>query len=555
MKRKHYLQFFVGLILIILLNVLASGYFFRIDLTQDKRYTISDATIDVLENLKDEVFVKVYLEGDFPATASGFKRLQTAVRETLDEFQIYAGDQVRYRFIDPSAQTDAKARNQFQMELMQKGLQPTNLIAKEGEQKTEKLIFPGALISYQGKETPVLLLKGNKAASRDEILNQSVEGVEFELASAIRLLTQKEKKRVGFLLGYSQLAPSRIVDLTLSMQESYDVFAVDLPQSPTLQGLDAILMVKPDTAIAEADKYKIDQFIMNGGKALFFVDAMRVDSVGDQGTIAFPYNLNLDDLFFRYGLRLNANLIKDLNSGKIPLNVGVMGNQPQIQLMPWTFYPLVNSFNQHPIVRNMDAVYTKFVGTIDTVKAIGITKTPLMFTSQYTKVLASPVAVSFNEARRNLDPATYNNGPEPIAYLLEGAFESLFKNRITASDERAKTFREKGLATKIIVCSDGDLVVNEFDYRKKQPLPLGVDRFMGSMFANKDFVMHAIDYLMDEKGVIIARNKKIQLRPLDRLRLKEERLQWQLMNMIFPVLLVLVFGVVHHYIRQRKYAS
>lgn len=539
----------------ILLNVLASEFFFRIDLTQDKRFTISDATIDVLENLDDEVFVKVYLEGTFPATASGFKRLQMAVRETLDEFQIYAGDRVRYRFIDPSAQTDVKARNQFHQELMQKGLQPTNLITKDGEQKTEKLIFPGALISYKGKETPVLLLKGNKAATRDEILNQSVEGVEFELASAIRRLTQKEKKRVGFLQGYSQLSPARIADLTLSLQESCDVFAVDLPQSPTLQGLDAILMIKPDTAITEADKYKIDQFIMHGGKALFFVDAMRVDSVGEQGTIAFPYNLNLDDLLFRYGLRLNANLIKDLNSGKIPLNVGMMGNQPQIQPMPWTFYPLINRFNRHPIVRNMDAVYTKFVGTIDTVKAAGIVKTPLMFTSQYTKVLAAPVPISFNEARRNPDPATYNNGPKPIAYLLEGPFESLFKNRIVASDERAKTFREKGLATKIIVCSDGDLVVNEFDYRKNQPLPLGVDRFMGSVFANKDFVMHAIDYLMDEKGVIVARNKEIQLRPLDRLRLKEERLQWQLINMILPVLLVLIFGSVYYYVRQRKYAS
>jgi ABC-2 type transport system permease protein len=554
MKKKHLSQFFIGLILIVLVNMLAARYFFRVDLTEDQRYTISDATIDVLDNLDDEVFVKVYLEGDFPATAAGFKRLQNAVRETLEEFRIYAGDRVQYRFIDPSAQTNTKARNQFHMELMQKGLQPTNLIAKEGEQKTEKLIFPGALVSYKGKETPVLLLKGNKAASRDEILNQSVEGVEFELASAIRKLTLKEKKRVGFLQGYSQIDPVRIADLTLSLQESYDVFAVDLPKSNSLHGLDAMIMIKPDTALTEADKYKIDQFIINGGKALFFVDAMRVDSVGEQGTIAFPYNLNLDDLLFKYGIRLNATLIKDLNAGKIPLNIGTMGNQPQIQLMPWTFYPLINSFGRHPIVRNMDAVYTKFVGTMDTVKANGITKTPLLFTSQYTKVLPAPVPISFNEARRNPDPATYNNGAKPIAYLLEGSFESLFKNRIVASDERAKDFKEKGLPSKIIVCSDGDLVLNEFDRRKNQPLPLGVDRFMGSVFANKDFVMHAIDYLMDENGVIMSRAKEIQLRPLDKLRLKEERLSWQVINMLVPVLLVLIFGVVRHYLRQRKYA-
>lgn len=548
------MQFFISIVLIVALNVLASQYFFRIDLTEDKRYTISDATIQVLENLDDEVFVKVYLQGDFPATASGFIRLQNAIRETLDGFQVYAGDKLQYRFINPSADTDVKARNKFQLELMQKGLQPTNLRVKEGEQKIEKLIFPGALVVYKGKEVPVLLLKGNRAGTQNEMLNQSVEGVEFELASAIRKLTQKQKKRIGFLEGYSNLPPARIADLTLALQESYDVFAVDLPKSPTLQGLDGIIMVKPDTVVSEEDKYKIDQFIVNGGKALFFIDALRIDSVGEQGTLAFPYNLNLDDLFFRYGVRLNSNLVKDLNAGKIPMNVGTIGNQPQIQLMPWTFYPLINSFGKHPIVRNMDAVYTKFVGTIDTVKAKGIIKTPLMYTSQYTRVIPSPVTVSYNEARKNPDPATYNAGAKPIAYLLEGRFESLYKNRIVASDARAKTFREQGNPSKIVICSDGDVVVNEFDRRKNQPLPLGVDRFLGSVFANKDFVLHSVDYLMDEKGVIMARAKEIQLRPLDKLRLKEERLKWQVINLAAPLILVFCFGIARYYIRKKKYA-
>ncbi|MBC7920201.1 MAG: gliding motility-associated ABC transporter substrate-binding protein GldG [Ferruginibacter sp.] len=545
----------VGLLLAVGLNALASRYHVRVDLTEDQRYTISDATVRVLENLDDEVFVKVYLAGDFPTTAAGFKRLQNATRETLDQFRVYAGDRVQYRFINPAANGDAKARQQFQLELIRKGLNPTQLRVKQDEQQIEKLIFPGALVSYRGKEVPVLLLRGNRAGTQSQMLNQSVEGVEFELASAIRKLTQPEKKRVGILQGYSRLDPARIADLTISLQEGYEVFRVDLPRSPTLQGLDAILLVKPDTAIREADKYKIDQFIVGGGKALFFVDALRVDSVARPGTLAFPYQLNLDDLLFRYGVRLNYNLVKDLNCGKIPLNVGTMGNQPQIQLMPWTFYPLLNNFGRHPIVRNLDAVYAKFVGTIDTVRAKGIRKTPLMLTSPYTRVVASPVAISFNEARKNPDPAAYRDGPQPVAYLLEGRFESLYKNRMVASDERTKTFRAVGNPAKIVVCSDGDLVVNEFDQRTNQHLSLGTDRFMGSVFANKDFVLHALDYLMDDQGVILARNKEIQLRPLDKLRLREARGQWQALNLAAPVALVVGFGLVQNYRRRRRYAS
>lgn len=551
MKKKHLIQFLVGIVLIVVLNVLASHYFFRIDLTEEKRYTVSDATISVMESLDDEVYVKVYLEGEFPA---GFKRLQNSIRETLEEFQVYAGKNVQFRFIDPTAIADKKARNKFYMELAQKGLQPTNVVDKEGDQRTEKIIFPGAIVSYKGKEMPVLLLKGNKARSPEEILNQSVEGVEFELASAIRKLTQKERKRIGLMLGYSRLPAARIADLTTSLQESYEVFPVDLPRSPTLQGLDAILVIKPDTAFSEVDKYKIDQFIMHGGRALFFVDALRIDSVPAQGTIAFPYALNLDDLLFKYGVRLNGTLVKDLMAARIPLNVGTMGDQPQINMMPWVFYPLINNFGKHPIVRNLDAVYTKFVGTIDTVRAKGIAKTPLLLSSQYTRVVPAPAEISFNEARKDPNPALYNRGVLPVAYLLEGKFESLYKNRVLPGDERAKTFKAEGAASKIIICSDGDVVVNEFDRRKNQPLPLGFDRFTQTVFANKDFVLHAVDYLTDAGGIIAARNKEIQLRPLDKLRLREERVWWQIFNLFAPLLTVFLFGIVRNSIRKRKYA-
>lgn len=552
MKKINLIQFGIGLLVLVLLNIVASQFFFRIDLTEDQRYSISPATEQILENLTDQVFVTVYLAGDdLPA---GFKRLETAVRERLEEFTVYGGNNIQFSFTDPSAVADKKARSKFYQQIISKGIQPTNLFAKEGDKQIEKLIFPGALVSYKGKEMPVLLLKGNKAAGSEQILNQSVENIEFELASAIRKLSVEEKKRIGFLLGHGEPQGTEIGDLVNSLQEYHEVYPVDLPKSPNLQGLDLIIVAKPDTFFTDADKYKIDQFIVNGGKALFFVDALRMDSLTEKGAYAFPYNLNLDDLFFRYGVRLNGNLIQDLISASIPLNVGNMGDQPQIRPMPWPYFPLLNTFAKHPVVRNMDVVFTKFVGTIDTVKAAGITKTPLMLTSQYTRIVPAPAHVSYNQAALDLNPALYQKGNFPTAYLLEGKFRSLYASRITAADPRSATFKETGNPSKIIVCSDGDLPTNEINPKTGKFLPLGYDRFSQNTFANKDFILNAIDYLLDENGVITARNKEIALRPLDKLRIREERLQWQVINLVLPVVLIVLFGVAGAYIRRRRYA-
>lgn len=552
MRNKSMRQLVIGLAVVIVINLLAQQYFFRIDLTEDQRYTVSEATERLLESLDAPVTVTVYLDGELPA---GFKRLQTAIQERLEEFKAYGGRNISFTFVNPSAITDQKARNRFYAQLIDKGIQPTNLFAKEGEQRIEKLIFPGALVNYQGKELPVLLLKGNKVAGSEQILNQSVENVEFELASAIRQLTVKQKKRIGILEGHGELPPDQTADLVNTLQTYYEVFYVDVSKAPSLQTLDAIIIAKPAAAYTEADKYKIDQFIVNGGKSLFFMDALRLDSLTEKGAYAFPYNLTLDDLLFRYGVRLNPTMILDLNSAFIPLNVGNMGNQSQIQLLPWPYYPLINNFAKHPVVRNLDAVYTRFIGTIDTVKADNITKTPLLFTSQYTKILTAPVQVSFNQAGVDRNPAEYRGGSLPVAYLLEGTFRSLYANRITAVDPRYKSFRVTGKASKIIICSDGDILANEINPQNGQVLPLGYDKYSKNTFANKDFVTHAIDYLLDENGVIAARNKEIALRPLDKLRLREERTQWQLINLVLPVALIGLFGVLRAYLRKRKYAN
>ncbi|MFD1144736.1 gliding motility-associated ABC transporter substrate-binding protein GldG [Larkinella insperata] len=555
--KSFLVRFGIVLAVVVVVNLLSSFLFFRVDLTQEGRYTLSEATENLLANLDDDVHVNVYLTGNLPP---GFKRLETSIRETLAEFQARAGQTLTYRFIDPTANPNEKQRTEFQTQLLQKGLTPTNLnFTAEGNQRTEQLIYPWAIVSYKGRELPVLLLRGNRSSSPEEQLNQSIENVEYELASAIRRLTIREKKVLGVTVSYTDVEPLRMSDLLATLQEFYDIKLIDLQASRDLVGLDGLIVPKPDRPFSEADKYKIDQFVVNGGKALFFVDGLRIDSIGREGTYAQPLNLNLNDLFFRWGIRLNNDIIKDLSCAFIPLNVGNMGDKPNVQLLPWRFFPLINNFggaanHKSPIVRNLDAIYSRFTSTLDTVQAPGITKTPLLLSSQYTKILKAPALVSYNEARQQPDPRTYDSGVQLIACLLEGRFQSLYTNRILPGDPRAASFKAQGQPSKIVVCSDGDLLINDINYRTNTPYPLGYERFSKNTFANKDFVVNAVNYLLDDNGIIGARTRQVTLRPLDKIRLREERLSWQLLNLLGPVLLVGFVGVVWQFARRRKYA-
>ncbi len=551
--KSTFIRFGIILAVLVVVNLLSSFLFFRVDLTEEKRYTLSDATANLLSNLDDDVHVNVYLSGDLPPA---FKRLEISIRETLDEFQDQAANDFTYRFIDPTGNPNEKERAALQTKLLDQGLTPTNLnYSGEGGGRTEKLIFPWAVLSYKGRDLPVLLLKGNRSASREEQLNQSIENVEFELASAIRRLTVQKKKVLGVTVTYTQVQPIRLSDLLATLQQYYDIKLIDLPASRDLVGLDGLLVAKPDRPFSEDDKYKIDQFVVNGGKALFFVDGLKIDSVGQEGTYAQPLDLNLADLFFRWGVRLNENIVKDLSSAFIPLNVGNLGDKPNIQLMPWRFFPLINNFGRNPIVRNLDAVYTRFTSTLDTVQAPGIVKTPLLMTSQYTKLLKAPALVTYNEARQQPDPRTYDGGVQLVACLLEGRFQSLYTNRILPGDPRAAGFKTQNLPGRVVICSDGDVLVNDVNYRTNTPYPLGYDRFSRTTFGNRDFVVNAVDDLLDDNGIISARARQVTLRPLDKIRMKEERTRWQLLNLLGPLALVAVVGIVWQIMRRRRFAS
>lgn len=551
--KKTIINILILIVAFIGVNYLSNFLNFRFDLTQEKRYTISEPTKNMLKSIDSDVFVKVYLTGN--GLPGGFKRLESAIQRTLDDFQSISNHKINYRFIDIYKEyKDDKEREKIIAELAGKGIIPTNIIEKKEGKNTQLLILPGAVISYKSKELPIFLLKGSKLISPQEKLNQATEEVEFELASAIKELTQTERKKIGFFLDYSSLPAIRQIDLIDLLKRKYDLFPVDLSASPTLEGLDAIFVLKPDKAFSEDDKYKIDQFIVKGGKALFFIDPVKIDSIGLEGNFAKPFSVNLDDMFFKYGIRLNTNLLKDMQrSAAIPMNVGNFGENSNLSLVQWPYYPIINSLSSFPIVRNLDAIYLKYASTIDTVMAPNIVKTPLLHSSDNTQILNTPATISYNAAAKNFDQNTSNGGIKTIAYLLEGSFDSFFSNSILPADPRFSTFKAKDKPSKIIICADSDLPTNDVDPQSKQPMPLGYDRYSKYTFANKDFVKNAVDYLLDEDGIISSRNKIVKLRPLDKIEINQNSTYWKAINIIIPVVLLSGLAFIFTIFMKKKY--
>ncbi|MBS1553541.1 MAG: gliding motility-associated ABC transporter substrate-binding protein GldG [Bacteroidetes bacterium] len=543
-----------GAVALLLLNLLTSFYFFRIDLTEEKRYTIKPQTKQVLSTLDEEVFVEVFLEGELNA---GFKRFQKSIHETLEEFRIYSGNKVSFVFTDPNQAKGEKARNEFMSELSSKGISPMNVIENKEGQRIEKFVFPGALVSYGGFETGVMLLKGNRAQGSQEALNQSIENVEFELANAIYKLSNNNRKKVALVRGHGELDSLQIASFNNALLEQYDVFKMDLSAKPTVGNYDALIIAKPRTEFSEPDKYKLDQYLMRGGKILFLLDRLdaNMDSASSDNYFAFPYNLNLDDQLFRYGVRINPDLVQDRVSGKYPVVVGNAGGRPQLMQLDWPFFPLINQYADHPITRNLDAAQTKFISSIDTVKATGVRKIPLFFSSPYSRKLLAPVKVGVNDLRKQIREGSFNAGAIPLAYLLEGKFTSLFTNRFAPGGVDTVGFVAKSVDSKLIVVADGDLARNDVNPRQSEPQTLGYDPFTRYTFSNQDLLLNMVAYLTNENGLIAARNKEVKIRPLDKQKIKEERTYWQAVNILLPLMALALFGVVWMYARKKKYSS
>ena len=546
--------FGLGVFVVFVINVVAANYFWRFDLTEEKRYTLQDPTKSLLSKLEQPLRIEILLGNDLPTE---FQRFQRSIVETVEELGIYSRTQITYSINDPSLADNQTERNKNYQAWMDVGLSPTRIFNNENGNEVEKLIFPYAVLHYDGRSAAVSLLKGNQGAPFEVKLNQSIEGVEYELASGIQRLAAIDRKQIGLLQGHGELDSLDIYWFVRDFSEAYDIVPVMLENVTELKGLDAIIMAKPTQAFSREDKYKIDQYIMNGGKAIFLIDALGVDmqQAGGIGTFGFPYDLDLDDLFFRYGVRLKKNFVLDVqNFGRYPVMTDESGT---ITNLRWPFFFGASWFSEHPITRNLDAVYTRFTSTLDSVGAVGIKKTPLVFTSQYTRMLNAPAPVSFEAIAAESDPALYQSGQQPIAYLLEGKFESLFKNRVLPKDGvNTSNFKSDSPETKIVIVGDGDIIRNEV--QRQRPMDLGFNPFANGdekrVYANKDFMMNTLAYLIDDDGLIKARNKEIKLRPLDRVKAQKEKVKWQAINLVGPIALLLLFGLVRHFIRVRKYS-
>ena len=543
-----------GVVLVVLVNLIASTVFFRIDLTEEKRYTIKAPTKKLLRNLDDQVYIEVFLEGDLNP---GFKRFRKSVGETLEEFRIYSNNKVHYTFTNPSLAISEKAKNEFMAGLASKGVHGMRVIDTKGGERTEKIVFPGALVTYNGFESGVMLLKGSRLALGSQaVLNQSIEGVEFEFANAIQKLTNVSRKRVGLLRGHDELDSLRIAGLNNALLEQYDVFNVDLRRKKSVSNYDVLIVPKPVRQFSEPDKFKLDQYIMTGGKVIFLLDVLDavMDSAARDNYYAFPVELNLDDQLFKYGVRVNRDLVQDRIAGKYPVVVGEAGNKPQIMPMEWPWFPLINHYADHPITRNLDATLTRFISSIDTVKASGVKKTPLLYTSSYSHKARTPVKIDINDLRKELKREDFQEGPVPVAYLLEGEFPSLYKNRFLPTGVDTSVVAVKSKPTKIIVVADGDVARNDVNPRSGQPQALGFDPVSGYTFANQDLLLNMVAYLVEEGGVISARNKEVKIRPLDSGGIKD-RSFWQVLNLVLPVAVLILFGLGKAWMRKRKYAS
>ena len=554
--RNRVLKTFAGLMLAVLcVNIIGANYFKRFDLTEEKRYTLRDSTKEMLASLDQPLHIEVLLGSDLP---TGFQRFQKAILETIEEFGIYSNSQVTFSVNDPmAAATEGQRKQNYDLRVSQ-GLSPTNIFANEDGRQTRKAIFPFVILTYGGRQGAVLMLKGSRGAPSEVKLNQPIEGIEFELAVGIQRLSAVNRKRVGIVRGHGELDSLNINGFVREMIQFYDLQPIDLRVEQEIRDFDAIVVSSPRGRFSREDKYKIDQFIMKGGKALFLIDALDVDmsKAGGRGTFALPRELNLEDFFFRMGVRFERNYVLDIrNYGHYPVLTDAEGTVTNLR---WPFFFGAGNYTEHPVTRNLDAIYTRFTGTIDTVAAPGIKKTPLLYTSVNTKVVNAPALVSFEQIASENDPSVYQAGVQPIAYLLEGNFTSMFKNRpLPREGVNTRSFKADGQESKVIVVSDGDIIGNEII--RGQPLDLGYNPFTEAnqppqMFANKDFLFNALAYLTDENGLITARNKEVRIRPLNRIKAQEEQLKWQVINLVLPLVVLVGFGLIRSLIRKRRYS-
>ncbi|MEE3037712.1 MAG: gliding motility-associated ABC transporter substrate-binding protein GldG [Bacteroidota bacterium] len=573
MKKHHKKNLFINILLIISINLTAYFFYFRFDLTEEKKYSINPTTKKLLTSLDDITYIKVYLDGDLPA---GFIRLKNTTIDLLEEYRNLS-QFIEYEFINPNELNTDTEKKQLYRELSENGLEATNLQIQGKNSNSEQLIFPGAIIFYKGKSISLNLLQNQIGTDPQTVLNNSIENAEFEFTNALFKLTKDYKPKIAFLQGHNELDELQTADIHHSLGNNrgslseyfqvehinirdYEVYSNQGPslekQLNRLNRYKALIIAKPSRSFSEVDKFLIDQFIMNGGKTLWLIDGVVMDMDSLKGkrsyTMAIPNDLNLSDMLFRYGVRINYDLIMDFQSDKIPVVVGYQGDIPQQQLLPWLYSPIVIPKNKHTIVKNIDGIKSMFASSMDTIRVANVKKTPLLFSSPYSKLPKAPHRVSLNILQQEPSLDQYNNGKIPLAYLLEGEFESVFKNRLAPSGDNFAV-KTKSNSNKMIVIGDGDIIKNHVN-SSNQAYPLGYNHYSKTQYnGNKQLIINALNYMLGNEGLIDIRSKEISLRLLNKKEAVENKLRWQLINLIIPIFLVSLSITLILQIRKRKF--
>ena len=574
LKKNQIVAFLVTVVIVVLVNVIGSYVFTRFDLTSEKRYTLSPTTKEILNDLNDYVYFKVYLEGDFPA---GFKKLRREAKEMLDEFRAYSKF-IDYEFINPSESADAAERNETYKQLYQAGLNPTDVVVKNRDGSSKQMvIWPGALVSYRNNtEIAIDLLENQIGQSSEQALNASMQNLEFRLIDAVKKVIRLQKPNIAFIEGHGELSEQEVHDIAQTLAQNYNVVRLEIDGKidalmhrtqdeesdvKAFPSYDAIIIAKPTQPFDERDKFLIDQYIMHGGKVLWMVEPVyaTMDSLQSQeSTIGLEQDLNLDDMLFKYGVRLNRDLLLDLTCASLPIRTGQVAGQAQLEFFRWYYFPLLQAASEHPMVRNMNAIKADFVSSMDaTTSANDIEQVPLLKTSDYTKVSGTPVFITLAMLRQAPDKRMFASKGKNVAYLLKGSFPSLYANRIPQeiAEDNGTNFMEESIPTAMIVVADGDIIRNQIDIKTRKPLPLGFDQYTQNTYANKEFIENAIGYLVEGEGMIDIRSRELKVRLLDDTKINRERTKWQVVNTLLPIAVIIALGFVMAFIRKKKYSK
>ncbi|TCC98705.1 gliding motility-associated ABC transporter substrate-binding protein GldG [Pedobacter hiemivivus] len=556
MVKNKYFKAAIFVLAIVLLNIVAQYLYTRIDFTKEKRFTLNDKSKEILKAAKQPISVTVFLDGDLPAA---FKRLRNATSDLLTDYKAYSGTDIKVIFADPIAGLSAAEQDTAINNLYQAGIEATTLNIKNDNGFAQKTIFPMAMIVADGKRYPVKLLQNlDVTGNYEENINNSIQNLEYVFTSGIQKVLTGEHSRIGFTEGNGELSDLYLSDAIKSLSESYEVGRVDLNliDKKGLDKLKLLVVAKPQKEFTEAEKYKINYFVMNGGRVLWSIDQVSADLDSLKGRpeqLAFNRKLNLDDMLFLYGARVNYNLVADANCAEIPLAMG--GPQGQIQMAPWVYYPLLMPDTANSLVKNIDNIKSEFISTVDTIGVKGVSKKVILHTSAFNKVFNAPKMLSLQMVAEQPNPREYASVPQSVGVLLEGTFSSVFLNRaVPHGIEEEYGVPALSKPTKMIVIGDGDIFKNQVSSKDGSTFPLGFDRYTQRNFGNKALLLNIADYLANDDNLIALRNKEVKIRLLDKAKLRVEKLQWQLINVLVPLFLLISFAIFQHYCRKHKYA-